>query len=224
MDLEEEQVETGCNRRGKVKFSAEEDALIIKLVKKFGEKAWSSVAARIPNRTARQIRERYKNYLSPDVNNSPWTAEEDARLLMLVAEHGPKWSKIMAHFRNRTDVSIKNHYILIQRREARLRRKATAAFCSKARQILRKKSIEPLASLLLSKKLSPRRRNGSAVIDQGSLNMPTSLEGQASETQDVHAGDCYSPVDEDNYPLSMAGDCLADDFDMADFFEDSSWI
>lgn len=96
-------------------FSTEEDKKLTDLVRKCGEKNWNYIASKLPGRTARQVRERWVNYLSPNVSHEPFSAEEDAKLESLMAQFGTKWSKIAEHFPNRTDVLLKNHAALIKR-------------------------------------------------------------------------------------------------------------
>ena len=43
------------------------------------------------------------NILDPDLKRGPWTEEEDALLLELVARHGEKWTLIAAECEGRTD-------------------------------------------------------------------------------------------------------------------------
>jgi hypothetical protein len=94
----------------KAKFTREEDDIILEEVACNGPRRWKKIAARLPNRTARTVRERYKNYLSPVLSNKEWTIEEDAKLLSLVETHGQKWVSIVCEFPGRTDVGIKNRY------------------------------------------------------------------------------------------------------------------
>lgn len=104
--------------RQKTKFTPYEDHIILMHVQQNGSADnWPAVAKLLPDRTPRQIRERYVNYLSPKVNRTPFTPEEDELLLKLVSEHGTSWSKICTHFTNRTDVALKNHYNLLKRRK-----------------------------------------------------------------------------------------------------------
>ncbi|MDR0740922.1 MAG: hypothetical protein LBF34_04410 [Puniceicoccales bacterium] len=71
------------------------------------------------NRKARQCRERWKNYLAPDLNFSPWTRENDALLREKFNELGPKWAQIARFFPNKTDLNCKNRWRLFQKRERR---------------------------------------------------------------------------------------------------------
>ncbi|EAY03575.1 Myb-like DNA-binding domain containing protein [Trichomonas vaginalis G3] len=92
------------------KFSSEEDSKLKKLVEKYGENDWTTVASEMKTRTARQCRERFKNYLSPKLTNGPWTEEEDKLLEEKFNEYGPKWAKIAVFFPSRSDVNVKNHW------------------------------------------------------------------------------------------------------------------
>ena len=91
-------------------FSPAEDQRLRILVDQLGTASWKEIAKRMPNRTARQCRERYKNYLSPSVVNGPWTPEEDALLIEKVHELGVKWATIVRFFTSRSDVNIKNRW------------------------------------------------------------------------------------------------------------------
>jgi hypothetical protein len=127
---------TAGDSRSKMKFTDEEDDFIRRQVEQTGPRCWSSIAAMIPHRTARQVRERWVNYLQPGVNNGPWSSQEDELLIRLVAHGGPKWSHIVSCFQNRTDVSLKNRYILLQRRDRRMVKKAASLLSAKDRRRL----------------------------------------------------------------------------------------
>jgi hypothetical protein len=101
----------------KMKFTPEEDDLIRELMMNGRSKSWTVLAQKMPHRTARQIRERWINYLDPTVNTTTWTSEEEMLLDRLVAQYGPKWSKMVSELGNRSDINIKNHYLLMQRRQ-----------------------------------------------------------------------------------------------------------
>ena len=95
-------------------FSPCEDEKLRDLVKQYGEKDWKKVAEQMNNRTARQCRERYKNYLAPNMVNGPWTQIEDCLLILKYRELGPKWSKISQYFQNRSDINVKNRWASIK--------------------------------------------------------------------------------------------------------------
>ena len=100
----------------KHKFTKEEDSIIIKMVEKRGIHCWQKIANKLNNRTARQCRERWKHYLKPGIVNSPWTNQEDLILYQLYIKFGPKWSKIKHHLPGRTDINIKNRWVLMNRK------------------------------------------------------------------------------------------------------------
>ena len=100
----------------KSKFTVEEDIFLRSLVAQFGENNWQQIARNMPKRNPRQCKERWMNYLSPMVRNTPWTPEEDELLKRKVAELGQKWVRIAKFFPMRTDINIKNRYLVLMRR------------------------------------------------------------------------------------------------------------
>lgn len=103
-------------KRSKIMFTKEEDKKLIKAVRKFGEHDWKLISSFLENRTSRQCRERWKKFLCPSLNHSPWTKEEDEILLARYQEYGPKWSQISCFFQNRTDISIKTRFTVLSRK------------------------------------------------------------------------------------------------------------
>lgn len=97
-------------------FTKEEDEKLIGLVKCYGEKnCWREIADRMPNRNTKQCRERYFNYLSPNINNSPWTEKEDKLLEEKYEEYGSKWSFLKKFFKERSYINIRNRFIYLKR-------------------------------------------------------------------------------------------------------------
>lgn len=94
----------------RTRFTKEEDELLRQLVNSNEQPNWNEVARHMKNRTARQCRERYNNYLRPNLVNGPWTREEDELLLELYEKYGPKWSLISQSFNSRSPVNVKNHH------------------------------------------------------------------------------------------------------------------
>lgn len=107
----------------KDKFTPSEDEKLKLLVKVLGVSNWKKVSEYMVTRNARQCRDRYKNYLAPHLNSSPWCKEDDEKLLNLVEQHGRKWSLIAKEFTGRTDINIKSRYALLMRQEERDRHK-----------------------------------------------------------------------------------------------------
>jgi hypothetical protein len=76
------------------KFTSDEDLRLRRLVEQYGRAGWEEVAKYMDDRTPRQCRDRYNNYLIDVVNGLPWTAEEDAIVLDRFRAIGPKWVDI----------------------------------------------------------------------------------------------------------------------------------
>lgn len=147
-------------------FTSQEDELLSKLVKTYGTNNWQSISAQIPGRNARQCRDRWLNYLSPDVVNGPWTAEEEELLVEKYKEFGPSWKQIATFFPTRTDINIKSRWNLIKRRDQKQKLQLT-------KKILTKKidKFQP-------KKLSKNNINTFSSLDNNSLKKIESLQDQ----------------------------------------------
>jgi hypothetical protein len=66
--------------------------------------------------------------LDPSIVKSPWTQEEEAELLALVAKFGEQfWKKVAREIGNRSDVQCKNCYQQMQKQTAWTRAQASAA-------------------------------------------------------------------------------------------------
>jgi hypothetical protein len=105
---------------GRHNFTKFEDRRLRELVEEYGSN-WAKVAAALKTRSAKQCRDRYKNYLDPNVRNQPWTPEEENLLERKVAEIGRKWTLIAKLFENRSEANVKNHWTAMQSRSERSR-------------------------------------------------------------------------------------------------------
>jgi hypothetical protein len=109
--------------RARSKFSVEEDSKLLDAVMRLGTAKWGAVARDVGNRNARQCRERWRNYVNPNlVPSNPWTDEEDAILVSLLLEMGGRWMAIHQLFPSRSVHDLKNRCRMLYRRNASFRR------------------------------------------------------------------------------------------------------
>jgi hypothetical protein len=101
-------------------FTPDEDILLVDLVQRQGLGDWGQIAAMMDNKTARQCRERYHNYLQDEPRNPDWTFEEDAILVTKYNELGPNWEAIARFLSSRISIFIKNRFEFLQREEKRI--------------------------------------------------------------------------------------------------------
>ncbi|OHT05994.1 Myb-like DNA-binding domain containing protein [Tritrichomonas foetus] len=124
------------------KFTIEDDEKLRDLVKKFGDSNWLVVADHMPGRNSRQCRERWLNYLSPTLNNSEFTPEEDQLLNEKVEELGTRWVKIAKYFDRRTDQMVKNRYFMLKRKaERKLNKRKNSSKTSQNSQNIEKPTV-----------------------------------------------------------------------------------
>jgi hypothetical protein len=99
----------------KLKFTEAEDTRLIYLVKIHGSRDWGVVARHMLGRTTRQCRERWSNYLNPELKTTPWTDTEDAQLLARYQEFGTQWQAIAICLPGRSRNDIKNRWFHLQK-------------------------------------------------------------------------------------------------------------
>ncbi|OHT00849.1 hypothetical protein TRFO_32417 [Tritrichomonas foetus] len=103
----------------KIKFTPEEDQKLLQLVQEHGSKDWIKISQLIGTRNPRQCRERFKNYINPELRKDNWTKEEDDLLLQKYSVFGGKWNKISKYFVNRSDNHLRNRWMMLARHQAK---------------------------------------------------------------------------------------------------------
>ncbi|EAY01869.1 Myb-like DNA-binding domain containing protein [Trichomonas vaginalis G3] len=93
-----------------------EDKRLIAAVLMFGKGDWAKVSAYVGNgRNKFQCSQRWIRSLNPTVSRSPWTDEEDKKLIEAVQKFGQKsWIKISKYVGSKSDVQCRYHckYVL----------------------------------------------------------------------------------------------------------------
>ncbi|GFY61945.1 transcription factor MYB3R-2 [Trichonephila inaurata madagascariensis] len=98
----------------KLPFSAEEDARLSKLVKKYNERNWDAIAEEMTGRSAIQCLERYQTCLNKALIKKYWTPEEDKKLMdvvesVKVGKFIP-WNRVVSEMEGRERHQIINRY------------------------------------------------------------------------------------------------------------------
>ena len=86
------------NKPGKVIWTAEEDAILKKLVETKGTSSWTAIAASLAERSGKQCRERWHNHLEQGIKKGDWSKKEDKIILSMQKIIGNQWAKVGAHF------------------------------------------------------------------------------------------------------------------------------
>ena len=92
------------------RWTKEEDDLLRRAVKKHQEKNWKAISNDVPGRNHVQCLQRWRKALDPNVVKGHWTAEEDERLLMLVAENPKNWGHVARGIPGRTAKQCRERY------------------------------------------------------------------------------------------------------------------
>lgn len=112
------------------KFTIQEDEELIRLVSIYSDKDWTKISEEMCktfsemnsqikftkyNRTPRQCRDRYINYLSPDISNGEWTQEEDQLLMLKSTFSLCHWKEMKQLFPGRSEIAIRNRFNYLHR-------------------------------------------------------------------------------------------------------------
>ncbi|KAJ4978008.1 hypothetical protein NE237_008788 [Protea cynaroides] len=100
-------------------WTEEEDLLLMRFVRVFGDHRWDFVAKFSGlNRTGKSCRLRWVNYLHPGLKRGRMTPQEKRLVLELHSIWGNRWSKIARRLPGRTDNEIKNYWRTHTRKKA----------------------------------------------------------------------------------------------------------
>ncbi|RCK64119.1 Pre-mRNA-splicing factor CEF1 [Candida viswanathii] len=86
-----------------------EDEILKAAVQKYGLYQWERISSLLPKKSAKQVKARWVEYLSPIINKTDWTPEEDEKLLNLHKIFPNQWRSI-SNTLNRTAVQCVERY------------------------------------------------------------------------------------------------------------------
>ena len=112
----------------RIRWTAEEDAVLTHLVGEIGQRNWKALAEAFhkttnESRSRKQIRERWTGHLDPKVDKLPWTLQEELELFEGHKELGNKWALIAQRLPGRAESAVKNHFYAILMRTVHRRKK-----------------------------------------------------------------------------------------------------
>lgn len=84
-----------------------------------GTDNWTIIAAQFKDKTARQCRRRWYNYLNSECKKGGWSREEDMLLCEAQKVLGNKWTEIAKVVSGRTDNAVKNRFSTLCKRRAK---------------------------------------------------------------------------------------------------------
>jgi hypothetical protein len=146
-----QQEDPKVGRYVKTKFTPEEDTTLTHLVTRFGTSDWKRIAFHMGTRNARQCRERWNNYLDPELRHLEWTPEEDALLREKVSEYGSRWHTMAQSFDNRSPLSLRNRWHKMARRddkEKQMRGMMSPVFVPAPQPLPAPPAVEPESQLM----------------------------------------------------------------------------
>lgn len=104
-------------------WTVQEDRVILDWVGSYGANDWARLATILKERTGKQCRERWINYLSPERGSKQWTHQEDIEIVQLRSTMGNRWKAIADRLPGRNENQVKNRwYSTIARRIERVKR------------------------------------------------------------------------------------------------------
>ena len=90
-------------------WDKDEDSKLLKLYEKYG-KNWAAISKEMPERTGKQIRDRFLNSLDSKFERGKFTEEEDQMILKYYKIYGNSWARIAKKLKTRTGDMVKNRF------------------------------------------------------------------------------------------------------------------
>ena len=90
-------------------WDKEEDAKLLLLYEKYG-KNWAAISKEMPQRTGKQIRDRFLNSLDTKFERGKFSEEEDQMIIKYYKIYGNSWAKIAKKLKTRTGDMVKNRF------------------------------------------------------------------------------------------------------------------
>jgi hypothetical protein len=121
LDKTEEKTEKEEKKQCRYAWSVNEDSFLKDIVLANGIRNWNEIAKKLEEglkgvkKTGKQCRERWKNYLDPNLTTAQWTDNEECLLTLLHFFYENKWSTISKYIKERSHVSLKNYFYSLVR-------------------------------------------------------------------------------------------------------------
>jgi hypothetical protein len=82
----------------------------------FAVRSRDKIAQKIDGRSAKQCRERWTNFLNPNIKKGPFSGEEDCILIEQWKLFGPRWAVIADQLPGRTQIKIRDRFKTLRTR------------------------------------------------------------------------------------------------------------
>lgn len=97
------------------KFSDTEDKKLKDMVSRLGTNNWSIISKQFKDKTPKQCRDRWRNYVDPELRHDMWSVEEDEMLIEKFKQIGSKWTVMMKYFNHRSSNDIRYRWMKLSR-------------------------------------------------------------------------------------------------------------